>query len=129
MGGDKKDGGLNAPLWKVWGMLRPSVKDMFTKEPEMLGMIAMCCLRAVELRMTTATVRLMDATLLSRSVKDFKRGAVLTFGVAMFGSWLNICYSYCQSRLQWKWYENASYIRYDTYIRIYVSSQHSLPQE
>ena len=34
--------GHNAPLWKVWSLLCPSLRELFTEEPEMLGIAVLC---------------------------------------------------------------------------------------
>eukprot|EP01052_Picozoa_sp_SAG31_P086584 SAG31_NODE_47276_length_251_cov_0.664474_1_plen_83_part_11 len=52
--------------------------------------------KAVELRLNTHVVKIMDATLASRSTANFKSGLVLSLGVAVLGSWLRIIYGYMQ---------------------------------
>ena len=97
----------NAPLWKVWSLLCPSVKDVFTKEPEMLGIGVLCACRYIELRLATSAVTALNTTLVSRSMPEFLVGLRNMTMVSLLGSWLRIGYSYCQARLTWKWKRNS----------------------
>ena len=49
--------GHNAPLWKVWGLLRPTLASAFKDEFEMTLMLAICIVRYVELRLQTQVTR------------------------------------------------------------------------
>jgi ABC-type uncharacterized transport system fused permease/ATPase subunit len=113
----KKDDSLNAPLWKMWYLLRPSWKQLFGEEREMLYMTFLNIMRAAELRLTTSVVKIMDATLASRSLGDFKKGMMYSFGVAIVGSWLRIIYGYFQARLTWKWKNKMTHKLHDMYFK------------
>lgn len=109
--------GHNAPLWKVWSLLCPSVKDLFTKEPEMLGVAVLCACRYIELRLATTAVTAINTTLVSRSVPEFLVGLRNMTLVSLLGSWLRIGYSYCQARLTWKWKRKLTHRLHDLYFQ------------
>ena len=67
---------LNAPLWKIWHILRPTIKTLFTSEFEALGMLSITLCKIVELRLQTEVVFALDKTLSSRSLPDFKAGII-----------------------------------------------------
>lgn len=94
---------MNVPLWKVWALLRPTWSTVRKGETEVLAMLGVCLARALEVRLTTDCVRVLDSTLTSRSIITFRAG-LLRYGlVAFVGSWLRIGYGYLQARLTWKW--------------------------
>lgn len=107
----------NAPLWKVWSLLCPSVKDLFTKEPEMLGIGVLCACRYIELRLATSAVTALNTTLVSRSMPEFLMGLRNMTLVSLLGSWLRIGYSYCQARLTWKWKRKLTHRLHDLYFK------------
>ena len=108
--------GHNAPLWKVWSLLCPSLRELFTEEPEMLGIAVLCACRYAELRLATAAVTILNTTLVSRSVPQFLIGLRNMTLVALLGSWLRIGYSYCQARLTWKWKTKLTHRLHDLYF-------------
>ena len=62
----KRQEDMNAPLWKVWGLLRPTLASAFKDEFEMTLMLAICIVRYVELRLQTQVTRTLFGTLNSR---------------------------------------------------------------
>ena len=94
---------LNEPLWKIWNILRPTWKTLFSTEFEALSMLVITLTKVVELKLQTEVVRALDRTLSSRSLVDFKAGMIKGTLVACGGSMLRIIYSYQQARLTWKW--------------------------
>lgn len=97
--GDGGGGGgddLNAPLWKMWALLKPSWRSFLQGEGEAAGMLAICVLRFFEFRMQTGIVRALNATLSSRSLAAFKAGLLHSTAVAVGGALLRIVYSYLQ---------------------------------
>ena len=53
----------------------------------MIGMIALNLFKAVELRLNTHVVKVMDATLASRNVLDFRHGLIRAIGVKQSSAW------------------------------------------
>ena len=50
-----EEGDINAPLWRIWKLLRPSWSAVFKGEAEVVGMLAICLARAYELRLSTVS--------------------------------------------------------------------------
>ena len=113
-GGD--DGGVNAPLWRMWKLLRPSWATMFRSEAEIVGMVAICLCRAVELRLKTGVARRLAVTLVSRERGDFRIALGRMALVNLGGSWLRILYGYLQARLTWKWRRKLTLMCHDAYF-------------
>jgi len=70
----KRQEDMNAPLWKVWGLLRPTLASAFKDEFEMTLMLAICIVRYVELRLQTQVTRTLFGTLNSRNRAVFNQG-------------------------------------------------------
>ena len=64
---DAKNDDVNAPLFKMWSLLRPRWKDIW-QDKEIVGMFAICLARAWELRINTRVVRSLDSTLANRNI-------------------------------------------------------------
>ena len=69
-----------------------------SQRAEIVGMVAICLCRAVELRLKTGVARRLAVTLVSRERGDF-RIALGRMLVNLGGSWLRILYGYLQARL------------------------------
>eukprot|EP01047_Picozoa_sp_COSAG01_P034196 COSAG01_NODE_2556_length_7460_cov_14.297786_8_plen_590_part_00 len=112
------DGGedVNAPLKKLWRLLRPSWKQVIGDEKEILAMFVLCLCRGVELRLNTAVVRALDSTLANRNADDFRRGLLRGAVLWIGGSWVRIAYSYLQARLTWKWRRKLTELLHKEYF-------------
>jgi ABC-type multidrug transport system fused ATPase/permease subunit len=107
---------LNAPLWKIWGYLRPSWSAAFSSEFECAGMFAIALTKVVELKLQTEVVRALDRTLSSRNLADFKAGMIKGTAVACGGSLLRIIYSYLRARMTWKWRKKLTTLFHEKYF-------------
>ena len=107
---------LNAPLWKVWHLLRPSWRAAFTTEAEAMGMFAVTLIRGYELKLQTEVVRALDGTLSSRSVPDFKAALLRGMLISVGGGVLRLVYGYLQARLSWKWRYKLTNLFHDKYF-------------
>jgi ABC-type uncharacterized transport system fused permease/ATPase subunit len=94
---------VNAPLRKLWALLRPTWRTVFAGESEIVVMFALCLVQGVELRLNTSVVRALDMTLANRNVADFRAGLLRGSALWIGGTWVRILYSYLQARLTWKW--------------------------
>eukprot|EP01048_Picozoa_sp_COSAG05_P020511 COSAG05_NODE_3501_length_2025_cov_10.964174_2_plen_194_part_01 len=108
---------LNAPIWKVWGLLKPTWKTAFGSESEAMGMIAICVIRIFEFRMQTDVVRALEGTLNSRNMADFKAGLLRSTMVSLGGALLSIVYNYLQSRLNHKWRVKLTDLLHEKYFK------------
>ena len=68
-GGGSAD--LNEPLWKIWALLRPTARTLFTSEFEALGMVAINVIKLFELYWQMRTARALDRTLWSRNRSEW----------------------------------------------------------
>ena len=107
---------LNAPLWKIWAILRPTAATLFTSEAEALGMLAITLCKIVELKLQTAVMRALDRTLSSRSLVDFRAGLIRGTLVGLGGAWLRMVYGYLQARLTWKWRKKLTVLFHEKYF-------------
>ena len=114
---DGADRDVNAPLWRVWQLLRPSWRDVFSGEAEVVAMVALCLCRYAELRMNTRIVRALDTTLANRNVADFRRSLQLGAALWIGGAWVRIVYGYFQTRLSWKWRRKLTDLLHQRYFR------------
>ena len=102
----RSDAELNKPLLQItslfwtWFTRRSETK---AGRLEACGMLAICLARAVELVLQTEAVRILDGTLNSRNLAQFKVGLLRITLVSFGGSLLQLLYSYLQARLTWKW--------------------------
>jgi ABC-type uncharacterized transport system fused permease/ATPase subunit len=109
MAGDgqgQQDGDLNKPLLQILRLFVTwfgQLSETKAGRLEACGMLAICLLRAVELKLSVEAVRFMDGTLNSRNLVDFKVGLVRILVLNLGGSLLQLLYSYLQARLTWKW--------------------------
>ena len=113
---------LNAPLWKIWGYLKPDLSLLFSKrwrefEWESLAMLAICGLRLIEFRMQTDVIRVLDGTLNSRNVAIFRAGLIKGTCVQFGGAVLSIIYGFIQSRLTWKWRYKLTNMMHNEYFK------------
>ena len=120
---------VNAPLRKMWALLRPSLRTIFAGESEILAMFALCLARGIELRLNTSVVRALDTTLANRNVADFRAGLARGAALWIGGTWVRILYSYLQARLTWKWRRKLTDLLHKQYFAgmcFYVSTYLSL---
>ena len=89
---------LNAPLWNIWEILKPTTATLFTTEFEALGMLAITLCKIFELKAQTEVMRALDRTLSSRNLVDFKAGLIRGTLVGLGGAWLRILYG-CESAI------------------------------
>lgn len=94
---------VNAPLYKVWAMVRPTLRTAFTSEKEATLMLLICAVRIAELMAQTKLTNMLFRTLNSRSVSAFRTGIVRSTAVSVGAAILDIIYNYLQQRLNWKW--------------------------
>jgi ABC-type uncharacterized transport system fused permease/ATPase subunit len=114
---EKRKDDMNAPIWKVWALLRPTWKTAFSSESEAMGMVAICVVRIFEFRMQTEVVRALEGTLNSRSLADFKIGMIRSSVVSFGGALLSILYNYLQSRLNHKWRDKLTKMLHEKYFK------------
>ena len=112
----KRQEDMNAPLWKVWGLLRPTLASAFKDEFEMTLMLAICVVRYVELRLQTQVTRTLFGTLNSRNRAVFNQGILRSAYVSVGAAILDIIYNYLQQRLNWKWRKKLTDLLHEKYF-------------
>ena len=116
----RSDAELNKPLLQItslfwtWFTRRSETK---AGRLEACGMLAICLARAVELVLQTEAVRILDGTLNSRNLAQFKVGLLRITLVSLGGSLLQLLYSYLQARLTWKWRKKLTDHVHDAYFQ------------
>ena len=113
-GGGSAD--LNEPLWKIWALLRPTARTLFTSEFEALGMVAINVIKLFELYWQMRTARALDRTLWSRNRSEFLPRLAQATLVGLFGAWMRILYGYLQARLTWKWRKKLTDLFHSKYF-------------
>lgn len=107
---------LNAPLWKIWAILRPTAGTLLTSEVEALGMLSITLCKIIELKLQTAVMRALDRTLSSRNLAEFRAGLIRGTLVGLGGAWLRMVYGYLQARLTWKWRKKLTVLFHEKYF-------------
>jgi ABC-type uncharacterized transport system fused permease/ATPase subunit len=107
---------MNAPLYKVWAMVRPTLRTAFTSEAEATLMVAICAVRIAELMAQTTLTNMLFRTLNSRDVGAFRTGIIRGTAVSVGAAVLDIMYNYLQQRLNWKWRVKLTKTMHDKYF-------------
>jgi ABC-type uncharacterized transport system fused permease/ATPase subunit len=107
---------LNAPLWKVWAMLKPTLRSACSDEYESTLMLAICAVRIVELMLQTHVTDVLFRTLGSRDIRMFRRGIVQSTAVSIGAATLDIVYNWMQQRLNWKWRQKLTKVLHEKYF-------------
>jgi ATP-binding cassette subfamily D (ALD) protein 3 len=95
--------GVNKPMWEMWRILRPTWKTAFSKESEVLVMVVVALGRALEVRLLTQVIRVLDGTLTSRNAALFRAGLLRLLAVSSAGITLTLINEYLRARITWKW--------------------------
>ena len=117
---DARDVNVNKPLLQISKLFLTWFSQLGETKAgrlEACGMLGICLLRAVELKLSVEAVRFMDGTLNSRSVGDFKVGLARILAINFGGSLLQLLYSYLQARLTWKWQHRLTDHVHSLYFR------------
>jgi ABC-type uncharacterized transport system fused permease/ATPase subunit len=109
--------GCRSPLWAMWQILRPSARDVLSgKELEVGAAVLVALCRAWEIRLKTNVVKVLDATLTSRDMRQFRISLLRITLITMFGSALSLTYQYIQARISWKWRRKLLGLLHDKYF-------------
>ena len=85
-------------MWEMWRILRPTWKTAFSKESEVLVMVVVALGRALEVRLLTQVIRVLDGTLTSRNAALFRAGLLRLLAVSSAGITLTLVNEYLRAR-------------------------------